>query len=61
MTWRFPEIERMKSNDSFLMIHDPGVFEALLQTFDDDASFQMLSNIYDLDYIWILDKSASYW
>ena len=51
----------MKSNDSFLMIQDPGVFEAFLQTFDDDASFQMLSNIYDLDYIWILDKSSSYW
>lgn len=51
----------MKSNDSFLMIHDPGVFEAFLQTFDDDASFQMLSSIYDFDYIRILDTSASYW
>ena len=42
------------------MIHDPGVFEAFLQTFDDDASFQMLSSIYDFDYIRILDTSASY-
>lgn len=33
VTWRLPGIERMKSNDSFLMIHDPGVFEAFFANF----------------------------